>query len=276
MTKGGRVSLLVSDIDGTLVGDDKQLTAGVIAAAARLADVGVLLSLVSSRPPMGFAHLTTALRLTAPLGAFNGGVIVDHDLRVIECNLVPEPDAVIALAAFAEYGIDSWLFSPERWYVTDLAGALVPKEKMTIRGDPEIVATFDHLLSNVGKLVGSSRHHDRVAACETVLASRLGKRTTARRSQPYYLDVTPSGFDKGRAVRRIAELLSVPIAEVAVIGDMSNDLPMFAVAPHRIAMGNGIKELKRMATFVTDTNEHDGWAVAVEHYILPRAALAHA
>ena len=131
----------------------------------------------------------------------------------------------------------------------------------------------DPFLGNVGKLVGSSPYHDRVAACEAALASRLGSETTASRSQPYYLDVTPAGSDKGRAARHIAEILSVPIDEVAVIGDMANDLPMFEAARYRIAMGNGIEELKRMATFVTDTNERDGWAVAVNEYILPRAAL---
>ncbi len=276
MNVAERIALLVSDVDGTLVTNDKRLTDGVIAAAGRLAEAGVRLSLVSSRPPMGFAQLGDALRLTAPLGAFNGGVIVNPDLSVIEQRLVPAEDAAIALAAFAEFGIDGWLFSPDRWYVTDPGGALVPKEKTTIRAEPQVVASFDALLGDVGKLVGSSHRHDRVAACESALATRLGRDATARRSQPYYLDVTPAGSDKGRAVRRIADVLSVPIAEVAVIGDMGNDLPMFDVAPHRIAMGNGIEELKRVATFVTDTNERDGWAAAVDRYILPRAALAHA
>ena len=271
-----RISLLVSDVDGTLVTDDKRLTDEAIRAVARLAEAGVRLSLVSSRPPMGFAQLSEALRLTAPLGAFNGGVILNPDLTIVERSLVPAEDASIALAAFVEFEIDGWLFSPHGWYVTNPHGALVPLEKATISAEPEVVVSFGSLLGAVGKLVGSSHRHDRVAACEAALATRLGAKTTARRSQPYYLDVTPAGSDKGRAVRRIAELLSVPIDEVAVIGDMANDMPMFEVAGHRIAMGNGIEELKTMATFVTDTNERDGFAAAVEHYILPRAALAHA
>ncbi len=268
-----RISLLVSDVDGTLVTDDKRLTQGAIRAAASLARAGVRLSLVSSRPPMGFAALREALHLQAPLGAFNGGVILNADGTVVESTFVAAADARVALDAFAEFGIDGWLFSTERWYVTDPDGALVPKERMTIAAEPTVVASFEPLLDTVGKLVGSSNHHDRIAACGAALASRLGHGTVAKRSQAYYLDVTPAGFDKGRAVRRIAEVLSVPIGEVAVIGDMSNDLPMFDVAPYRIAMGNGIDELKRAATFVTTGNGEDGFAAAVERYILPRAAL---
>ena len=269
---GKRISLLVSDIDGTLVTDDKQLTAGVAAAAAKLEPAGVHLSLVSSRPPMGFAALSRQLGLKAPIGAFNGGAILRPDLSVIEKLSVSEADARVALDAFAEFGVDGWVFSFDTWFVTDPDGALVPKEKHTICHDPTVVPSFAPHLGEIGKLVGSSHDHDAVAACEAALAKRLGPDTTAKRSQPYYLDVTPAKSDKGYAVTRIAAVLGVPMAEVAVIGDMANDLPMFDVAPHRIAMGNGIDELKSRASFVSESNARDGWAVAIERYVLPRAA----
>ena len=272
--QGDRISLLVSDIDGTLVTDDKRLTAGVAAAAAKLEPAGVHLSLVSSRPPMGFAELTRQLSLRAPIGAFNGGAILRPDLSVIEKLTVLRADAKIALDAFAEFGIDGWVFSFDTWFVTNLDGALVPKEKRTICHDPRLVPSFEPHLGAVGKLVGSSHDHAAVAACEKALSKRLGADTTARRSQPYYLDVTPARSDKGYAVSRIAAVLGVPIDEVAVIGDMANDLPMFDVAPHRIAMGNGIDALKSRASFVSESNQHDGWAVAVERYVLPRAVSA--
>ena len=223
---------------------------------------------------MGFEQLSGQLGLKAPLGAFNGGAILHPDLSIIEQVSVPAADARIALDAFVEFGVDGWLFSFDTWYVTDLDGDLVPKEQRTIGRNPTVVPSFDPLLGDIGKLVASSSHHDRIAACESALAERLGPDTTAKRSQPYYLDVTPAKSDKGYAVQRIAAVLGVPIGEVAVIGDMANDLPMFDVAPHRIAMGNGIDALKDRASFVTQSNEHDGWALAIERYVLPRAALA--
>lgn len=271
---GEHISILVSDVDGTLVTNDKRLTDASVAAAVKLKQAGVRLSLVSSRPPIGFSALRERLALAAPIGAFNGGVILNPDLSVIEHLDVIPSDAKTALAAFSEFGIDGWLFSSDRWYVTDPHGDLVPKERLTIGHEPTVVDSYEHLLGQVGKLVASSHHHDRVAACGEALAHRLSPDTTAKLSQPYYLDVTPARTDKGYAVRRIAAVLGVPIDEVAVIGDMANDLPMFAAAPYRIAMGNGIDALKRQASFVTETNERDGWAAAVDRYILPRAASA--
>ena len=266
-----RISLLVSDVDGTLVTGDKTLTESAIAAAAALAHAGVHLALVSSRPPAGFAMLTGPLSIKAPLGAFNGGAILRPDLGVIEHLPVPADAARLAIETFAEFDVDGWLFTNETWYVVSIEGAYVSKERKTVRQDPQVVASFEPFFGSVGKLVGSSRDFDRLARCEIALQTRLGTNAAARLSQPYYLDVTPQGADKGYAVRRIAANLGVSLDEVAVIGDMSNDIPMFEVAPHAIAMGNGIDELKAKARFVTEDNEHDGFAAAVERYVLPRS-----
>ena len=266
-----RISLLVSDIDGTLVTADKTLTAANIQAAADLGRAGVRLALVSSRPPAGFSMLIEPLALDAPLGAFNGGTIVNPDLSVIEQVRVPAEAARTAIETFAEFGIDAWLFTSDAWYVTNLEGAYVPKERSTIRHEPVRITSFEPFLDRVGKLVGSSKDFDALARCEGTLQDRLGGRAEAKRSQRYYLDVTPAGADKGSAVRKIAAVLGVPIGEVAVIGDMTNDIAMFDVAPHRIAMGNAIEDLKRLASYVTSSNEESGFAVAVERYIVPRA-----
>lgn len=276
LTRDDRISLLVSDIDGTLVKNDKSLTPASVRAAEKLAEAGVKLALVSSRPPAGFAMLTAVLKLKAPLGAFNGGMILNPDLSVIEAKLVPSDAAVAAVTAFHRYGIDAWLFTADTWYVLNAEETYIPRERRTLQREPVVVPSFEPYYDQVGKLVGASNDFDAVARCGADLQRRLGTRATAERSQAYYIDVTPAGADKGYAVRRIAAVLNIPIEEVAVIGDMANDLPMFAVGTYRIAMGNGIQVLKDDASFVTDSNENDGFAAAVERYVLPRAALAHA
>ncbi|PIK70707.1 hydrolase, partial [Methylobacterium frigidaeris] len=88
------------------------------------------------------------------------------------------------------------------------------------------------------------------------------------RSQAYYLDVTPPHVDKGHFVARIAGELGTPLDRVAVLGDMANDTAMFARAGLSIAMGNASDAVKRAATHVTGTNEAEGFAEAVERYVL--------
>ena len=270
----GRIALVVSDIDGTLVTANKELTPGAIRAAGLLAEAGVALSLVSSRPPVGFAMMTGPLRLAHPIGAFNGGTLIRPDLSVIEEVLVPPTAAQVALDTFAEMGVDAWLFTRDAWILLNPDGAYVPKERHTIQAEPQVVSSFEPYLHQVGKLVGSSQDHALLARCEGLLGDRLGDTASARRSQPYYLDVTPQIATKGHAATEIARVVGVPLSEVAVIGDAANDLPMFAVAGLRIAMGNGIAELKSQAHFTTASNAEDGFAVAMQRFVLPRAPRA--
>ena len=88
------------------------------------------------------------------------------------------------------------------------------------------------------------------------------------RSQPYYLDVTHPLANKGAALSELAKLLGVPLAEIAVIGDGGNDVAMFERSGLSIAMGNASPEVQQAADFVTDSNEEDGFANAIERFIL--------
>jgi hydroxymethylpyrimidine pyrophosphatase-like HAD family hydrolase len=110
-----------------------------------------------------------------------------------------------------------------------------------------------------------------LAAAESELQHMLGDTANAKRSQTYYLDVTHREANKGNAVRLLAAAQGVAVEEVAVLGDMVNDVPMFQVAGFSIAMGNATDEVKALASAVTSGNDGDGWAEAVDRFILPRA-----
>jgi hydroxymethylpyrimidine pyrophosphatase-like HAD family hydrolase len=92
----------------------------------------------------------------------------------------------------------------------------------------------------------------------------VGREATAVRSQTYYLDVTPAGHDKGTFVDAMAKRLGISMDAIVTIGDMQNDLAMFARSGVSFAMGNATDDVKKRATHVTDTNERDGFARAIE------------
>ena len=74
-----RIELLVADVDGTLVTDDKRLTSGAQAAVRALERAGIAFAIVSSRPPFGVRMLIEPLAIRTPLAAFNGGLIVSPE-----------------------------------------------------------------------------------------------------------------------------------------------------------------------------------------------------
>lgn len=266
------IRLLVSDVDGTLVRTDKSLAPSTVAAVGRLQAAGVPVAIVSARPPRGMRWLQEALRLTGPLAGFNGGSLVAPDGRVLEERLVPEPAARTALGLFAARGISAWLFTCDEWLVLDPDGPHVAHERHTVRFNERVVPSFEPFLDEVGKLVGVSDDAPTLAEIETELQLLLGETANAKRSQTYYLDVTHQEANKGNAVRLLAAAQGIGVDEVAVLGDMQNDVPMFGVAGFSVAMGNASPEVKALASAVTAGNDADGWAKAVDEFILPRAA----
>jgi HAD superfamily hydrolase (TIGR01484 family) len=88
--KPQKVSLLVADVDGTLVTKEKVLTERAKTAVRHLHDAGIAFAITSGRPPKGMKMLVDVLELTAPISAFNGAVFLRPDFEIIEQNLVPK------------------------------------------------------------------------------------------------------------------------------------------------------------------------------------------
>jgi Cof subfamily protein (haloacid dehalogenase superfamily) len=259
-----RIALVVSDVDGTLLTKDKTLTDGASDAVRRLHEAGIDFTITSSRPTIGMGFLIEPLRITLPIGAFNGSSIVDPQLNPIEAHLIPAAAVQRSLDVLNEYGVDTWLFTNELWLTRRPDGEYVQHEKLAIRADPTIVADFTPYLQAACKIVGSCADPALLQRCEAAMREAVGTQATAVRSQSYYLDVTPPGCDKGTFVETIAKRQGISTDAVATIGDMQNDLAMFSKSGLSIAMGNATDDVKKMATHVTTSNEDEGFAGAID------------
>ncbi len=266
-----RARLVVSDVDGTLVTKDKRLTDAAKAAVGNLHAAGIGFTIVSSRPTVGMDFLIKPLALTVPFGSFNGSSIVDPQLRPIEQHFLTPDSARRAIDLLEQFGVDIWLFTSDRWLTRNPDGEYVGHEQKAIKHDPVIVDSFAPYLGSACKIVGASSDPDLLIRCETAMQQAVGKEATAVRSQTYYLDVTPPGHDKGTFVTAIAARLAIPLTDVATIGDMQNDLPMFARTGISFAMGNATDDVKRRATHVTASNEDEGFAKAIDMILAGRS-----
>lgn len=263
-----RIAGLISDVDGTVVTSRKEVTDRTRAVAAKLRERGIQLAIISGRPPEGMRMLIEPLALTAPIGGFNGGAITRTDMTVIEERLLP-PDIARASAAFLQKrDLDVWVFSEGLWYARDPKGPHVDRESHATQLRPVIVPDLEQPLATAHKVVGVSDDHAAVLQCERDMAEMLDGKAAASRSQPYYLDITHPLANKGDSVGTLARLMGLDMQRVAVIGDSFNDVGMFAKSPLSIAMGNASDEVKRLARFVTEANDDEGFANAVEKYIL--------
>src|ERR1700693_6078639 len=243
--------MVIADVDGTLVTQEKVLTKRAAEAVLRLHQAGIQFTVTSGRPPRGMAMLIDPLKLTQPLAAFNGGVLIQPDLKTVgDQKFMPArvPDT--------------------EWFVRDPNAPHVAREQWTVKFPPTVVKSFAGLLGRVAKIVGVSDDLARVAQCEKDVQQAGGAHISAARSQPYYLDVTHPQANKGEVVLSLSKLLNIPPAEIATIGDMPNDVLMFKKSGVSVAMGNASPEVQSSATYVTSTNEDEGFAKALEKFVL--------
>jgi Cof subfamily protein (haloacid dehalogenase superfamily) len=258
------IKLVVSDVDGTLLTPDKRITDAAAAAVRKLHAAGIGFTIVSSRPTVGMTFLIEPLGLAMPFGSFNGSSIVSPSFEPIEQHLVPASVVKRCLAVLEEFGTDIWLFSHDQWLIRDPDGEYVGLEQRAIRYAPTIVADFAPYLQSVSKIVGASADATLLQRCENAMHEAVGSEATAVRSQTFYLDITPPGHDKGSFVQAMARRLDVPTTSIATIGDMENDLPMFAQSGLSFAMGDAADAIKRHASHVTASNEDEGFAKAID------------
>ncbi len=268
MAANHRVQLVIADVDGTLVTQDKVLTEPAREAVRKLLATGIAFTITSGRPPMGMKMLVEPLGLKDPIAAFNGGVIVQPDLSVLRQHLLPQAAAQSACEIIAQHGLDVWLYTGQDWFVQKRQAPHVDREQWTVKFPPKVAASYDGLLGQTAKLVGVSDDYAAVARCEQDVQKQCGKEVSASRSQPYYLDVTHPEANKGAVVTVLSQMLKIPPERIATIGDGPNDVLMFQRSGVSIAMGNASDEVKKAAKFVTASNQEEGFAQAMEQFVL--------
>ena len=267
-----KISLVLADVDGTLVTAEKVLTERAKAAVKALNAAGIAFAITSGRPPRGMAMLIDPLALCTPVAGFNGGIFVRPDMTIIEEHVLAADAAKRALEVLLRHGMDVWVYSGRDWLIRDASAPHVAREQWTVKFAPTVVQNFEAVLGHAVKIVGVSDDYDLVARCEKDVQDALGANASAARSQPYYLDVTHPDANKGTVVTTLSKFLSIPTDEVATLGDMPNDVLMFRKSGLSIAMGNASPEVQAKADLVTDSYNDEGFAKAIERFVLPRAS----
>jgi len=270
--KPGKISLLLADVDGTLVTREKVLTERAKTAVATLRQAGIRFAITSGRPPRGMAMLIAPLGIDTPVAAFNGGLFVNPDLTPIEERLLPGDIAREVVGMILDNKLDAWLYAGSEWLVHWRDAPHVAREQKTVQFEPTVARDFGARIDRAVKIVGVSDDKVKIETCGRRVRERFGTKVSAALSQPYYLDVTNPRANKGSVVEALSRALGIHADEIATIGDMPNDVDMFRKSGFAIAMGNACHDVKDEADAVTSDCDNEGFAEAVERFILDQRA----
>jgi Cof subfamily protein (haloacid dehalogenase superfamily) len=280
-----KISIVLSDVDGTLVDSRKRITERAKAAIQKLSDAGIKFAVASARPPRGMTMIADQITLSAPIAAFNGGMLVDPGtMTVLKRQTLDDETARSVIHLFDRYGLDVWVYAGVDWYLRNLNAPHRETEENIVRFAPTEVKDFEAALNQgVAKIVGVSDDLALVARAEKAIQDEFYSCSQARlmdpsrdpephvsaaRSHPFQLDVTHPNANKGVVVEILSELLRIPAAEFATIGDMPNDILMFKKSGYSIAMGQANDDVKKSAISVTAGMDDEGFAQAIENLVL--------
>jgi Cof subfamily protein (haloacid dehalogenase superfamily) len=263
-----RIRLVLADVDGTVVTPDKMITERARAAVRKLAEADIAFAVVSGRPPRGMVMLLEPLDLRTPIAGFNGGALVSPDLTSVEIKAIPPRLVGPIVRHFIERGLDAWVYQWNEWFLRDPVAPHAERERRTVQFAPTVTQDLESHTGGVVKIVGVTDDRVLMANCENEVQERFGERVSIARSQPHYLDVTNPAANKGEVLRRLSRELDIPPDSIATVGDMPNDVLMFALSGLSIAMGQASEDVKRSARRVTKSNTQDGFAEAVERFVL--------
>ena len=264
------ITLVVSDIDGTLVDKQKQLTPATTAAVARLEAAGVGFTVISARPISGILLIVETLGLDGPMAAFNGGILFRRDGTITEHHVIDEQVARGVMAIAADSPVDLWVFADDHWYASTDQGEHVAHERLASNQEPVVTDDFDALLARADKITFVSDDAPMLSQLADRCKAAHGGDATIVQSQVYYLDVTALTANKGDGLTALAAAFGQPLDAIAALGDQYNDVPMLERAGLSIAMGNAPDPVKSIAHAVTSGNDADGVAHAIDTIILPR------
>lgn len=274
-----KYKLLVLDVDGTLLNDEREISKRTLAALLKVQQMGVRIVLASGRPTYGLMPLAKTLEL----GNYGGFVLSYNGCQIIKAQngeilferrinpeMLPYLEKKARKNGFTifTYHDDTLITdSPDNEYIKN--EALLNNLKI-IRED-EFSTAIDFapckcmLVSDKEKaLIGLEQHWEK----------RLAGTLDAFRSEPYFLEVVPCGVNKANTLGALLEHLGVTREEVIAVGDGVCDVTMLQLAGMGVAMGHSQDSVKVCADYVTASNEEDGVALAVEKLILAEVRAA--
>lgn len=263
--------LAVLDLDGTLTDSQKLLPARNREALLDMQRRGVKVALASGRPTYGIRHLATELQLSEYGGyimAYNGGYVIDCTTnRPLSTNILPRDIFAELYKASIEYNAAILTYDDARdTIITNTSGNkwIEHEAWLNNRMNLEIVPDVDAVApQSLPKclMVGEPEH---IAEIEPLMQKRFPQ-LAIYRSSPFFLEIVPQGVDKARSIERLRLTMdNVEVSQIAAFGDGYNDISMVEYAGIGIAMANGCDEIKRIANFVSVSNDECGVAFAIE------------
>jgi Cof subfamily protein (haloacid dehalogenase superfamily) len=257
-----RPRLVATDLDGTIVGSDGEISDRTVAALAAIEDLGVPVVFVTGRPPRWMAQVAERTRHTGMAVCANGALIYDlHTEQVVD-------SFPLAIEVGLEVTRRLRSAMPEIAFAVETGDGFAREERYLARWDAALARDVDEIETIFDRPAAKllARHEgldpDRLLAAAREIAGELVEMTHS--STTGLLEISAAGVSKASALARLAERQGVEAADVVAFGDMPNDLPMLAWAGRAYGVRTGHPDVLAAVERLVDGPDDDGVARELE------------
>lgn len=252
--------MVFSDIDGTLLDSNNQISGNTISKIQELYLIGIPFILVSARMPSGVLLPQSKLGTKAPIICYSGALILDEGGHCIK-SIGIDCEKAILIDAYMKKDWKDICFCAyynNDWIVSDIYDEWVVQEQKITSSVPTKAEISDSISTN-------GQVHKFLCMGETARIESLSKALREKntglsisRSKDTYLEITNSDATKSAAVRYLCDYYGVPIEATVSFGDNYNDVDMLLATGTSFAMGNAPEKVKMQARNVTLDNDREG------------------
>lgn len=263
--------LICSDIDGTLLNKDRELSKETIEQVKRVAPIPMVL--ISSRMPKALRHLQQEFgNASAPIIAYNGGLVLDQE-RVLHSTFIKNEVLAEIINKCATTSIHLSLYHADEWYVPAM-DYWAKREENNTKVIPEVKASQEVLNTWVNEGKGAHKimcmgDADEIDALYKSLEANYSNEIMLYRSKDTYIEISHKSISKKTAIEVLLKdyYTNISMENVVAFGDNYNDIEMLKAVGLGVAVANANYEVLKAAKVITDTNKKDGVAKAIKEFI---------
>ncbi len=261
------IKLICCDIDGTLVRQDKSLSDENIKWIQRVVrEKDVKFTIVSGRMYSSIVHFYNTIGIKCLASCLNGALLYDEDGNIIKDHRIEENVANHIYHISKDFSVAMLVIIGNEWY-TECHEGFLYSEKLPIYRKPSIIENLENLLERekVNKILFMSQEKIQIDNLREKIMKEISKDASFYYGNNF-LEIMPRGINKGTAIDDLSSYYDIDKSEIMALGDDLNDLEMLSKAGYSVAMANATEEAKKVAKYLTQTNENDGVARAIARF----------
>ena len=257
--------LICTDLDGTLLRDDKSISKKTLEKIEYFKSEGGYFTFITGRMPFFVKNIYDVIDPNAPFGCINGGGIFDHrEMKYLWTTELPkEAMELVRAVDEAVDGIGIQVNTFEKIYFS--RNNLAMEHFRAATGMPNLEGHYDDVEEPVAKIVFGDTREEAIMAIKRVLDTHpKTEKFDYIRSERTLYEILPKGINKGAVLPRFSEILGIDPKRIVAVGDYNNDVAMIRDAGVGIAVANATDEAKAVADYITVSNEEDAIAKIID------------